>query len=87
VVDPVLIDQLNLGIADIVIGARPILGGDGRGSVGTANGCFSSIVNEGRSVKETASAGKHCRVLRGKTLATRHFGHAAVAVPTHVALT
>ena len=33
-----LIDQLNLCIADFIIGARPVFCGGGRGSVGTANG-------------------------------------------------
>ena len=48
----VLIDQLNLGVADFIVGARPVFGGSGRGSVGTANGLFSKVVNEGNSVKE-----------------------------------
>src|SRR6202158_4387773 len=38
VVGAVLIDQLNLCVADFIIGARPVFGGSGRGSVGTANG-------------------------------------------------
>ena len=33
-----LVDQLNLCVADFIIGARPVFGGGGRGSVGTANG-------------------------------------------------
>jgi hypothetical protein len=38
VVRAVLVDQLNRGVADFVIGARPVFSGSGRGSVGTANG-------------------------------------------------
>ena len=38
VVQALLIDQLNLCVTDFIIGARPVLGGGGRGSVGTANG-------------------------------------------------
>jgi hypothetical protein len=38
VVGAVLIDQLDLRVADIVIGARPVFYCGGRGSVGTANG-------------------------------------------------
>ncbi len=45
-VDAILVDQLNLVIADLIVGARPILGDGGRGSVGTANGYLSNIVNE-----------------------------------------
>jgi hypothetical protein len=37
-VGAVLIDQLNLRVADFIVGARPVFGGGGRGSVGTANG-------------------------------------------------
>jgi len=33
-----LIDQLDLCVADFIIGARPVFGCGGRGSVGTANG-------------------------------------------------
>ena len=33
-----LIDQLDLCVADFIIGARPVFGGGGRGSIGTANG-------------------------------------------------
>jgi len=39
---------LNLRIADIVIDARPVFGGSGRGSIRTANGVVSNVVNEGR---------------------------------------
>jgi hypothetical protein len=46
VVGAVLIDQLNLRIADIIIDARPVFAGSGRGSVGTANGSFSEVVND-----------------------------------------
>ncbi len=38
VIGTVLIDQLDLCVADFIIGARPVFGGSGRGSVGTANG-------------------------------------------------
>jgi hypothetical protein len=38
VVRAVLIDQLNFCVADFIVGARPVFGGSGRGSVGTANG-------------------------------------------------
>jgi hypothetical protein len=38
VVQACLIDQLDLCVADFIIGARPVFGGSGRGSVGTANG-------------------------------------------------
>ena len=38
VVEAGLIDQLDLGVADFIIGARPVFGCGGRGSVGTANG-------------------------------------------------
>ena len=47
-----LVDQLNLCVADFIIGARPVFGGGGRGSVGTANGWLSKVVNEGDSLKE-----------------------------------
>jgi hypothetical protein len=43
-----LIDQLDLRIADIIIDARPVFGGSGRGSIRTANGVVSNVVNEGR---------------------------------------
>ena len=46
VVDAGLIDQLDLVVADFIVGARPILSGGGRGSVGTANGQLSNVVNE-----------------------------------------
>jgi hypothetical protein len=42
-----LIDQLDLMIADFIVGARPVFGCGGRGSVGTANGRFSNVVNGG----------------------------------------
>jgi hypothetical protein len=62
VVGAVLIDQLNLCIADFIVGARPVFGGDGRGSVGTANGIVSKVVKEGDILKEYAAAGKRSRV-------------------------
>ena len=37
-VGTILIDQLDLRVTDFIIGARPIFGRDGRGSIGTANG-------------------------------------------------
>jgi hypothetical protein len=52
VIGAVLIDQLDLRIADIIVGARPVFRSDGRGSVGTANGYFSRIVKETDSLKE-----------------------------------
>src|SRR6202022_376906 len=58
VVQAVLVDQLNLCVADFIIGARPVFGGSGRGSVGTANGYLSEVVNEDDSLKEYGSAGK-----------------------------
>jgi hypothetical protein len=48
----VLIDQLDFVVADFIVGARPVFGGGGRGSVGTANGWLSKVVNEGDSLKE-----------------------------------
>jgi hypothetical protein len=38
VVEAGLIDQLDLCVSDFIIGARPVFGCSGRGSVGTANG-------------------------------------------------
>ena len=58
----VLIDQLNFVVADFIVGARPVFGGGGRGSVGTANGWFSKVVNEADSLKEYGPAGKQTRV-------------------------
>ena len=52
VIEAGLIDQLDLCVADFIIGARPVFGGGGRGSVGTANGWLSNVVNEGDSLKE-----------------------------------
>jgi hypothetical protein len=63
VVRAVLIDQLNRGVADFIVGARPVFGGSGRGSIRTANGLFSKVVNEGDSLKEYGSAGKRTRIL------------------------
>jgi hypothetical protein len=48
VIRTILIDQLDLRIADLIICARPVFGGSGRGSIGTANGWFSKVVNEGQ---------------------------------------
>jgi hypothetical protein len=52
VVQTGLIDKLDLGIADFIIGARPVFGCGGRGSVRTANGWFSKVVSEGDILKE-----------------------------------
>jgi hypothetical protein len=52
VIGTVLIDQLDLCVADFVIGARPVFGRSGRGSIGTANGWLSKVVNEGGILKE-----------------------------------
>jgi hypothetical protein len=46
VVGAVLVDQLDLRITNIIIGARPVFAGSGRGSIGTANGSFSEVVND-----------------------------------------
>jgi hypothetical protein len=62
VVEPGLIDQLDFVVADFIVGARPVFGCSGRGSVGTANGDFSNVVNEGDILKELVAAGKQTRV-------------------------
>jgi len=62
VVQPGLIDQLDFVVADFIVGARPVFGCSGRGSIGTANGGFSKVVNEGDSLKELVAAGKQTRV-------------------------
>jgi hypothetical protein len=51
VVGAVLIDQLDLRIADVVVDARPVFAGRGRGSIGTANGSFSKVVNDADILK------------------------------------
>jgi hypothetical protein len=61
VVQAGLINQLDLQIANFIIGARPVFGCGGRGSVGTANGCLSDIVSgrsqcEGNSCFEQANS-------------------------------
>ena len=48
----VLIDQLDLCVADFIIDARPVFSDSGRGSIGTANGYFSKVVNEKCSLKD-----------------------------------
>ncbi|WP_200941220.1 hypothetical protein [Afipia sp. Root123D2] len=53
-----LVDQLDLGIANFIVGARPVFGGYGRGSVGTANGWFSKVVNEEAILKDEMPSGK-----------------------------
>jgi hypothetical protein len=73
VVRAILVDELNLCIADFIIGARPVFGRSGRGSVGTANGDFSNVVNEGDILKEYASAGKQTRVLTRENHQMRGF--------------
>jgi hypothetical protein len=55
------IDELNGRVADCIIGARPVLGGGGRGSIGTANGCFSKVVNEDCILKELGFSSKQTR--------------------------
>jgi hypothetical protein len=62
VVQPGLIDQLDFVVADFIVGARPVFGCSGRGSIGTANGGFSKVVNEGDSLKELVATGKQTRV-------------------------
>src|SRR6516164_7967181 len=57
-VGAVLIDQLDLCVADFIIGTRPVFGSSGRSSVGTANGYFSKVVNEDCSLKDKRLAGK-----------------------------
>jgi hypothetical protein len=73
VVGAVLIDQLDLCIADFIVGARPVFGCSGRGSIGTANGDFSKVVNEGDSLKELAVAGKQTRSLARENHQMRGF--------------
>ncbi|WP_398464512.1 hypothetical protein [Tardiphaga sp.] len=51
-IDTFLIDQLDLGVPDFIVGARPIFGCSGRGSVRTANGIFSKVVMEGGILSE-----------------------------------
>ncbi|HLZ04552.1 MAG TPA: hypothetical protein VKR55_20700 [Bradyrhizobium sp.] len=53
-----LINQLDLRIADIIIDARPVFGGSGRGSIRTANGVFSNVVNEGRYLEAIRGYGQ-----------------------------
>jgi hypothetical protein len=73
VVNTGLIDQLDLVVADFIIGARPVFGRCGRGSVGTANGCLSDVVEtvvlKRRSLTENALTGKVDRRLTPKTAA------------------
>jgi hypothetical protein len=73
VVQAVLIDQLNLCIADFIVGARPVFGCSGRGSIGTANGDFSKVVNEGDSLKELVATGKQTHVPAGENHQMRGF--------------
>ncbi|MGY4599799.1 hypothetical protein ACVWXL_007545 [Bradyrhizobium sp. GM22.5] len=71
-----LIDQLDLRIANIVIDARPVFGGSGRGFIWTANGWFSKVMKRGGYF-----AGRYgCRqaIARAaveKASNARHFGH------------
>ncbi|MGY4449155.1 hypothetical protein ACVWZR_003815 [Bradyrhizobium sp. i1.3.1] len=68
-----LIDQLDLRIANIIIDARPVFAGNGRGFIGTANGWFSKIVKEAASLKEDAFAGKQVACGRRKSLKCEAF--------------
>jgi len=52
VIEAGLVDQLNGEIADFIVGARPVFGGNGRGSVGTANGVVSGVVKEAMTLKD-----------------------------------
>ncbi|WP_247525599.1 hypothetical protein [Bradyrhizobium sp. 199] len=63
-----LIDQLDLRIANIIIDARPIFAGDGRGFIGTANGWFSKVVKEAAILQEDVFAGKQFARTDRKTL-------------------
>jgi hypothetical protein len=60
VIQACLIDQLDFVVADFVIGARPVFGRCGRGSVGTANGCLSDVVASG-SQSAGISSGRQAR--------------------------
>jgi hypothetical protein len=76
VVQAGLINQLDLQIANFIIGARPVFGCSGRGSVGTANGCLSDVVSgrrqcEGNSCFEQANS----RKATPDPSNTRHFRH------------
>jgi hypothetical protein len=64
VIGAVLIDQLNLCIADFIVGARPVLGGGGRGSIGTANGVFSKVVKGRRQSEGLSAAGQANSLIR-----------------------
>jgi hypothetical protein len=51
-VGAVLIDQLNLGIADFIVGARSVFRDGHWRSTGTANGWLSNVVKEAPTLKE-----------------------------------
>jgi hypothetical protein len=71
-----MINQLDLRIADIVIDAGPVFGGNGRGSVRTANGWLSKVVNEGRYFEALQGNGQaNSQVALTKPINARHFGH------------
>jgi hypothetical protein len=67
VIDAGLIDQLDGEIADFIVGARPVFGDCGRGSVRTANGTVSDIVKEEPILKDNGLAGKDVACLRAET--------------------
>jgi hypothetical protein len=58
VVGTVLIDQLDLRIANLIICARPVFGGSGRGSIGATNGWFSKVVKRRINLMEDTAASK-----------------------------
>jgi hypothetical protein len=70
-VGAVLVDQLDLCVADVFIDARPVFGSSGRSSVGTANGYFSKVVNEDCSLKDSGFAGKPSSRFSDKKLQMR----------------
>jgi len=90
VVEPGLIDQLNGEVADFIVGARPVFGDCGRGSVGTANGTVSDIVKEGSILKDKGRPGKdvasirtaiRAETSRGAVFQSRRAGFAAFRPP------
>ena len=82
-----LIDQLDLRIPNFIIGARPVFDCGGRGSVGTANGVFSMVVNGACSLKESGCVGKRTRLKPCKKASNAMlFGHASVATLTFLSV-
>ncbi|MBR1176690.1 hypothetical protein JQ617_22255 [Bradyrhizobium sp. KB893862 SZCCT0404] len=73
---------MDLRIANIIIDARPVFAGNGRGFIGTANGWFSKVVKEGPILKEDAFGGKLARTAVEKPSNARHFGHGWARRPT-----